>query len=134
MKGFIDPYIFPIWIILSQFGGFLYIKTNYNNSWGSRTGPFTSVKIWRSTTMLLNIIVLSSSYLWSIKFNIQDFVLWIINIMIANVLVYLHHCSLGYPTSMPAEQCWHLHIIIGLYTLIDWTRLDWTGLLDSFLN
>ena len=43
--------------------------------------------------------------IWSIKFNIDVSVSWIVNIMAATVLLYVHHCSLGDHTSMAPEQC-----------------------------
>ena len=55
--------------------------------------------------MLLNIIKLSSGFLWSFKFSIDVFVPWIANILAAISLLCVHCCSLGDPTSMAPEQC-----------------------------
>ena len=54
--------------------------------------------------MLLNIIVLSGGCLWSFK-CIDVLVPCITNMLAAILLLYVHCCSLGHPTSMAPEQC-----------------------------
>ena len=51
------------------------------------------------------VIVLSGGCLWSFKFSIDVFVPWITNIMAATLLLCVHCCSVGNPTSIASEQC-----------------------------
>ena len=53
----------------------------------------------------MNIIVPSGGCLWSFKFSTDIFVSWITNIVAATLLLCVHRCSLGNPTSMAPEQC-----------------------------
>ena len=55
--------------------------------------------------MLLNIVILSAGCLWSFKFSMDVFVPWITNIVAATLLLCVHRCSLGDPTSMAPEPC-----------------------------